>query len=128
MAFDYFEEQDEENESGAAGPQKSLGQESSVISGERQENEGDKTSSGTFTNLNSYLDANKSLQFGQQVAGKVQGQVDEATRTQDETEGSFRSQVNAGAVDKNEDLLGRVSTGARDVVKNQADVEEFAKQ
>lgn len=51
------------------------------------------TGSG-FQNLDKYLTTNQSQQFGQQVLGKVQGEVDSAKQGQANAADQFKSQVN----------------------------------
>ena len=127
MAYDYFQEQeDEQNQS--ASPQKSLGQDDSVATGNDPKQgaasgEGKGTSSGSFTNLNSYLDANRDQQFGQKVASKVSSQIDQADKTQADTDTSFRADVDKNTVNEDQDLISRASSSPESV-----DVEKFAQQ
>lgn len=85
------------------------------------------TQSGQFTNLQSYLNANKGQQFGSQVAGKVQGDVDTANKTQQEAGQEFGKQATAGTVNYNEGLAGEVKTGALGVQQDDAKRSEFEK-
>jgi len=51
------------------------------------------TSSGQFTNLQSYIKANKPAEFGKQVAGKVSGQAQQAQQALQKEQQGFQSQV-----------------------------------
>lgn len=100
MAFDFFQNQEDEDQQ--QGGEKQLGTESPIVTGTTQQQPGvggeKKSASGSFTNLNAYLDANKSRQFGQQVAGRVQGEVDAATQAQKEAEEGFKGDVDKSTV------------------------------
>lgn len=138
MAFDFFQEQDDEekNQQGQPGQPAqpegmvSLGPESATQEGQsRNQNagQGGGTSSGAYTNLQSYLDANKSLNFGQEVAGKVQGQVDQANQAQDEAAAGFKEDVDKATVNQDDALLDQVGTDATKVTSNPNDFSSFLK-
>lgn len=127
MAYDFFG-QDEEDLKQNDPMNVSLGQESPVVTGGGQKVEGSGspkgTRSGQFTNLNQYLDANKSLGFGQKVADRVGTKVQAATGAIDDTDRSFRTESDAGSVDRDDNLIGRIGTDATGLVSNAGD---FAK-
>lgn len=130
MAFDYFGSEEEQNQGGgsAQGGQaaKQLGQESPVVTGAQTKNAG-PTASGSFTNLQSYLDANKDLNFGSQVAGRVQGEVDKATAAQNQADSGFRGLVDQGTVKKDNDLLSAVNSNPNSIVSDQNKLSTFDK-
>lgn len=130
MAFDYFGQQEEDQQgqqqSQQGQNQQSLGSESPVVTGS-EPSSGAKTSSGSFTNLQSYLDANKGLNFGQEVAGKVQNQITGAEKAQQAAATGFKSAADQGSVAKNTDLLNSVRTDATSVVGDQSKKAEFEK-
>jgi len=110
VAFDFFQKEENEQDGQAQQPMQQLGQESPVVTGNQPQGEAGKSSSGSFTNLNSYLDANKSHQFGQEVAGKVGAQINEADQAQGVADASFRSAVDQTSVAKDDGVLGQLKT------------------
>lgn len=127
MAYDFFG-QDEEDQKLNDPMNVQLGQESPVVTGggqKVQEAGSPKgTRSGQYTNLQQYLDANKSLGFGQKVADRVGGKVQTATSALDDTDRSFRADSDASSVDKDDALIGRIGTDATGLVGN---ADDFAK-
>lgn len=122
MAFDWFQEQEENKPGGLGGPQP-LGQQAAVVTGNAPaQQEAGKTASGSFTNLNSYLDANKDQGFGQQVAGKLDNVVTGARTAQDTAEQQFKTAADQGSVDTDQGMLDQVRVKPQDV-----DVAGFAK-
>ena len=131
MAFDYFGSEEEKDQGGQApaqggGQGQQLGQESPVVTGAQAKNSG-PTASGSFTNLQSYLDANKDLNFGSQVAGRVQGEVDKATTAQNQADTGFRGAVDQGTVKKDNSLLSAVNTDPNSIVSDQNKLSSFDK-
>lgn len=123
MAFDYFKQNEEDDQNQQTQPTQQLGSESPVITANTVKSAGSedgKTSSGSFTNLNSYLDANKSLGFGQQVAGRVAGTVDSADQAQQQADQGFRSQADAATVKKDDNILQGVKTDATSIANDDA--------
>jgi len=74
------------------------------------------SSSGQFTNLQSYLDSNKG--FGGQVAGKVEGITDRFDQAQTGMDTGFRGQVDEETVREDEDIYGQVSAEPTTVASN----------
>lgn len=133
MAYDFFAEQDQEDDAQkqqAETGMVQLGPEGSTLK-DNPSPQGapgaQGTNSGSFTNLNSYLDANKSLGFGGQVAGKVQGAVDEAGQAQKTAESGFKQQADAGSVSFDPSLGEAVKRDATSVVGDQAKFSDFLK-
>lgn len=121
MAFNFFgdlENPDDEKKQpsgGVAGGmvEKSLGQQSPVVTGNKQDQQqkaapGDPTRSGSFTNLQSYLDQNASLNQGGRVAGRTQESVDAAKQQQQQTDTAFRGRVDQNTVRTDDALIGKV--------------------
>lgn len=127
MAYDLFNKQDEEQNQPVPGQPQALGAESPVISGNTPQSAGKPSQSGSFTNLNSYLDANKSLGFGQQVAGQVTGEVAKAGEAQQQAESGFKTAADQGAVQKDDSLIGRVNTDPQSITANQGDLSSWEK-
>jgi hypothetical protein len=63
------------------------------------------TESGSFPNLQKYLSLNKDQQFGQQVAGKVDQEVQGAQQAQQQTASTFKADVDKNTVKYNKDLV-----------------------
>lgn len=107
MAFNYFdsEEDNQKNESGSQG--QLLGSASPVVTGNNAaSSDGSKgTNSGSFTNLQQYLDKNSSLNFGGQLAGKVDEVVTGAQDAQKDTDSQFKSQVDSSTVKKDDNVI-----------------------
>ena len=78
-------------------------------------------SSGTFTNLKSYLNSNQSgaQQVGGRVAGKIGEDVNAATNTQDTQANSFRDQVSQNTNTNDSALLEGVKTSPKDYLTNE---------
>lgn len=128
MAYDFFEEQDQQEDAQqqqADTGMVQIGPEGTTIKDQAQPAQKGPTSSGSYTNLQSYLDANKSLGFGGQVAGKVQGEVDKATQAQDTAAQSFKSQSDAGKVELSDELEQSVRQSPESVVSDQGKFSEF---
>lgn len=86
---------------------------------------GKGTSSGSFTNLQSYLKANEGRNFGSQLANNVQQENQKAQAAQHEAEAGFKSQVDQSAVKYNPDLIARAVQAPTAVLSNQADLNAF---
>jgi hypothetical protein len=131
MAYDLFENQDDED---AAKQQQATGQvqlgpqTGTQVSGDakaQNSGSGGGTSSGAYTNLQSYLDANKSLNFGSDVAGQVQKKVDTANQAQSEAETGFKSDVDKATVNSNPDLINQVGTDATQITSSPEKTSDF---
>lgn len=125
MAYDYFATQPEEDKNN---PNQALSQASSVVTGSGAPAGGSTapgkgTSSGQFTNLQSYLDANKGTGFGQKAAGDAQSTVDQANSSIDSADRGFRQKVDQGAVSEDSDLISKAKSNPTAV-----DSDAFAKQ
>lgn len=131
MAFDFF--QSDEDKDKVAGQNQgsegqSLGEESPIVTGNSAtQTPGKGTSSGAFTNLQSYLDANKDLKFGEQVAGQVGSKLDEAESAQNQAKTNFQSDVDKNTVSEDKSLLDRLSSSPESLAGNQNDFEKFSK-
>lgn len=60
-----------------------------------------------FQNIDAYLKGNESKQFGSQVAGRVQSEVDKASQAQSEADRDFRSRSDQGTTRFDEGLTNR---------------------
>lgn len=121
MAYDYFQNQDQQDDDEQS-QMRELGAESPVVTGNTPPEQGKKASSGQFTNLNAYLDANADQKFGEKVAGRVGSLVDNAEQEQKDAETTFKQQSDQGTVKSDDALLGQVRSRPQDV-----DVQQFAK-
>jgi len=134
MAFTYDPNMTEEQRQQAA--QQSSGQAGAPVAGGPQAadapaakstNSTGGTQSGQFTNLQQYLGANANQQFGSQVAGKVQGDVDTANQKQQQAGNEFRTQAQAGTVDYDEQLANRAKTNASEIYNDENQRNNFTK-
>jgi len=106
LAYNYFAQDEEEVNQPGAQPLQQLGQESPVVKATaQQQGQPGGTVSGSFTNLQSYLEANKPVQFGQKVAGQVESDIAGAEQAQKEAETGFRGDVSRGTIQRDEGLL-----------------------
>lgn len=126
MPFDdsSFNPEDEQNQGNQIGQSAQGGQNSTVPSGGviaagapggvsgAPSNSGAPTSSGSFTNLQAYLDANQGANFGSQLAGKVQGQIDQAGQGQNAANQQFTNDVNAATTNWNPNAMNQALTDA----------------
>jgi hypothetical protein len=110
-------------------PIKSLGSATSPIvkTGEAPQQTGGQ-GSGSFTNLNAYLDANKSLGFGQQVAGRVQSEVDRANQAQDQADSGFRGLSDKGTVLRDDNVIRQVETDPTKLANDEALFGQWTRQ
>lgn len=104
MAVDYFgqEEEDENNVQQAVqqvGPQ-SGGVIQAGPQGGPQDNTRKGTSSGSYTNLQSYIDANRGSGFGQRFQGQVEEGISGGRRAIGEAEDKFKEAVGKGGLDE----------------------------
>lgn len=131
MAVDYFteEEKKQQQQGGQAPQQGELGQSSSIVTGNTPAassgSQGNGTSSGQFTNLNAYLDANSGQNFGTQVAGRVQGLVDSAKDAQSSAQSGFTSAADQGTVKLNDQVLGQVKSDPVAAASNDEELKQF---
>lgn len=130
MAFDLFDNQDEEDDKqkNQASGEVQLGPESGTQDpgDSKTQNSGTGgTSSGAFTNLQSYLDANKSLNFGSSVAGQVQKNVDTANQSQKDAATGFKQDVDQQTIATNPDLIQQVGTDATAITSDPQKTSDF---
>jgi hypothetical protein len=129
VAYDYFQGQQQDEEDKNKPAQQSLDGGGELITGNNggqpvaAAGEEKKTASGSFTPLNKYLEANQSLGFGQQVAGKVNEGLDSAEKAQDTADTTFRSASDAATTKSNDELVQKAKNSPQDVA-----TDEFAKQ
>lgn len=115
MAVDFFNQEENKDEQGQPNAQaaqpKQIGGESAVIQADgAQGGAGKPSSSGNFTSLNSYLDANKDQNFGSQVAGSIGDQIGSAEAAQKTADTGFRGQVDKNTVQSDKSMLGQLDT------------------
>ena len=83
--------------------------------------------SDKYQNLQSYLNVGGG-DFGNQFAGKVLGESAEAGKQIGEASNQFKGQVDQSKVSANPDLVNRAIANPTDFVKDQSNVDAFAKQ
>lgn len=134
FAFDPLEEQkkQEEQQAGGAAPAMTGGGQSFSGGGAGQPQVDDKQQKGAggqgsgFVNLDKYMGANQASGFGNQFAGKVQGEIDAGKKALNDGANQFTGASNAGAVKWN-DVQGEVGSlvdSAKDGV-NDDEVKRF---
>lgn len=133
MATDFFsgelEDEEKKNQAVASAPESQVGsQESAILGAQAQPNQpGQGTKSGSFTNLQSYLDANESSKFGKQLAGQVEGEIDGANQLQTTAQDQFKQRADSSAVGLNQGLLDKVNTDPVSVAKDNQSKQDFVK-
>jgi hypothetical protein len=76
--------------------------------------------SGSFTNLNAYLEANRGLNFGAQVAGQAQREIERAAEQQNVAERGFRQAADIGTIQRQDELLRQIQENPIAVAQNEA--------
>lgn len=135
MATDFFsgqiddEEKKKQQEGEIAAPADAqTGQESAIVTGNNQQpQQGQGTRSGSFTNLQSYLDANESSKFGKQVADQVEGEIDKSNQAQSEAGSAFKQRADSNVIGLNQNLLQKVNSDPVSVASDPNQKSEFVK-
>jgi len=133
VATDYFsgllDDEEKKKEAGAvASEQPQGGGESAIVQGAQEPAQpGQGTKSGSFTNLQSYLDANESSKFGKQLAGQVEGDSDYASNVQNKADQEFKSRADSSAVGLNQNIISRLNSDPVSLAKDNAAKSEFYK-
>lgn len=97
------------------------------VSGGGQTQQQRPASSGNYTNLQQYLNANQGSGFGTKTAGKVGEEVTGAQTAQDTAGSEFRNQVGQNTVNYDENLANQAKTDASGVLGNEASKNAFEK-
>lgn len=85
------------------------------------------SSSGSYTNLQAYLDANRNDDIGGRVTGAIQGEVDQAKQAQATAGQGFKQKVDESRIGTDQSLLDRIKQDARSVTGSEADKTAFQK-
>jgi hypothetical protein len=90
------------------------------------------SSSGSFTNLNAYLNANKNYKQDQGgLAGQIYGNLENKANTIgskfDNANNDFKAQANQNHIQYNGDLVNKAVNNSSQFVNNQQDVDSFTK-
>jgi hypothetical protein len=130
LATDFFsglrDDEEEERRNGETVEQ-STGAQSPIVQGQPQAQPGQPTRSGSFTNLNDYLELNKDRRFGEKVGQDISQRVGQAEQTVGETESGFRSQVDKSKVPFDQNLFNEAFSNTSGVVNDPDKLERFAK-
>ena len=81
-----------------------------------------------FTNLQDYLNANSGSNFGGQVAGQVQNEVNSANQDQTTADSQFQNQVDQGTTQYNPNLINEATSDAASFVQDPNKVSQFDSQ
>jgi len=133
LATDYFsgilDDEERKKQEGVVSSQQPQGaQESAIVQGAQEPTQpGQGTKSGSFTNLQSYLDANESSKFGKQLAGQVESEADQASGYQNTAENQFKQRADSSAVGVNQNVLSRLSSDPVSLAKDAAAKSDFVK-
>ncbi len=124
MSFDFFSQDERLREDEEQSAQKPLGQQSPVTSGAPAQTQGPEqpggTASGSFTNLQRYLDANESLKFGQQVAGRVGQDVDKAVQGQQQADSQFTQKVDQSTISEDPEVVAQIRNNPQALAADEA--------
>lgn len=88
---------------------------------------GQPTNSGSYTNLQQYLNANADSGFGSQVAGKVQNDLTSADQFQQGASDTFKGKVDQGTTTENKDLLNQAVSAPTSVAGDSQKTADFTK-
>lgn len=129
MAYVYEDLEDDKDKQQGDGQQ--LGAGSGVVvseaAGKDTSGPKEQTGSGTYTNLQSYLDANKAADMGGKVSEKLGQTIEGAKQAQSESEAGFKSAADTGSVDYNEGLVNESTSTPESVVADTQKKSDFAK-
>lgn len=114
MAVEWELDEEENGEGGS--PQTSttsviedIGGAPAMATGQEQPAAGGGTASGSYTNLQKYIEANKGLDFGGQLGGKLESEAEQGIQQLGEKEGEFRSGVEQGTLSFDEGLKNKIT-------------------
>lgn len=124
MAVEFLDKEDEEKDSQGGN---TLGTTSAVINPEQAAPASENSQSGNYTNLQSYLDANKGNNLSQDLSQNVIGEADAANEAAKQSETSFKSQVDQNTVKPNEDLFNQIKIDPTKVAQDKNSKESFQK-
>lgn len=127
MAYALNEKEREDEELAQEGQGQQLGAESAIVQDSPEPTEQTDKGSGQYVNLQSYLEANKPQQFGQQVAGKLGEAVVGAEGAQKEAESKFKGLSDQGSIKEDPNLIQEAVARPEDVLKDQQKRESFTK-
>jgi hypothetical protein len=86
------------------------------------------SSSNSFTNLQSYLNANSDGSLGSNLSGKLQGNIDDATKQEGNTSNQFKDQVDQNTTKYNPDLVNSAISDPSNFVSDPSKINAFATQ
>lgn len=108
MAVEWdLEDEEEESTSGGAGGEQISGAPALSTSNQPSDNPG--TSSGSYTNLQKYIEANKGRDFGGQVAGKIGEETQSGVNQLNQQETQFKADVDSNTLNLDEGLKQRIT-------------------
>lgn len=129
MAYQLEDEENQDQKNGNnQDSNKSLGAESGIIQGPQQPSTAPQQGSGQYTNLQSYLDANKDHGFGGQFAAQVGKSVDSANSAQGQASDTFKSASDSGTVKEDQNIINQAVNTPESVVSNQDALKQFRAQ
>lgn len=89
---------------------------------------GKPTQSGSWTNLDNYLQSNAGQGFGEKVAGRVGADVDAASGQIDSAAQEFKGRSDAGTTRADDDLLAGVGSDPTAIANDETKLAAFKKQ
>lgn len=131
MSYVYDPNQDPENPQNtqiAGGGSQIVGGQGQAAFGSAQTPGANPAKSGSYQNLNSYLDANQGSDFGQQFTGKLNDSVTGANQAQQEASQSFKQKSDAGSVYDNPSYTTSISQDPAAFASNAGNVSGFQNQ
>lgn len=106
----------------------SMGAASGATPAPSAQDRGKPTASGSWTNLDTYLQSNAGQGFGEKVAGKVGADVDQASGQIDTAAQEFKGRSDAGTTRADESLMASVYEDPTAVANDPGKLEAFKKQ
>lgn len=125
MALPLNNEDEDKDQASKEGQPQQLGTESAVIQGQAQQGGTPEQGSGQYTNLQSYLAANKDSGMGEKLASNVSDTISNAGEANRSAQTGFEGLVNAGSVVPSERVFQDVQDNPSNL--GQDEISEFKK-
>ena len=122
MAY-LYEDKEDENQQGQSEQQ--LGSESAIVSNAPKQATAQAEGSGTYTNLQNYLEANKGANQGQKFASKLGETITGAELGQQEAEQGFKQNVDSSAIVGDSALVKKAVERPEEVISNEDEATKF---
>lgn len=113
--------EDEEEEQSSTGSGTQIAGAPAVMSGSEQPSDQPGSSSGSYTNLQKYIEANKGRDFGGDVANKINTETQEGLNQLNQRENEFKTSVDQGSVNFDDDLKVKITESPQSLSQEEKD-------